>query len=402
MAGRQAAHTRIGVSNGIEDWMTRRNADVQRLKQEAEAAGREAWERATRAGENLAAMRPEDVVALGAKLLKRGGPAFPQAARKAPVQGARPRSSTPVREGVRLLDYTGKVVAGMAARPVGAVAGAARGLAHTGRDIVEGVNFVSRLMDPQDARYSPPGEAAWDQVVSAGDRAFKYVKHGASNPAAVVDDVDHALHVLRLNISPSATPMADTMSGEFKRNYEIGKNQGELAFDIGATFYGGAMLKGVLTASKATRVAKGVKQGLTPAQAAYLAKDYVGRGHHVIPQRFRFPKTVLNAPLPRAIAGQPLPKSISESAFNVLKPSNISQGAFYELHNGVDKSFHGARIGAKGGGGSWSAKRLGLPKYGTAKRLWYGAPGPLKAVIGGAATEAAAEAYDHFDEERSQ
>lgn len=101
-------------------------------------------------------------------------------------------------------------------------------------------------------------------------------------------------------------------------------------------------------------------------------------------------------------AWEPLPKSISESAFNVLKPSNISQGAFYELHNGVDKSFHGARIGAKGGGGSWSAKRLGLPKYGTAKRLWYGAPGPLKAVIGGAATEAAAEAYDHFDEERSQ
>ncbi|CAN5472160.1 hypothetical protein BH10PSE5_BH10PSE5_08780 [soil metagenome] len=196
--------------------------------------------------------------------------------------------------------------------------------------------------------------------------------------------------------------MADTVRGELRRNYEIGKNQGELAFDIGTTIYGGEVLKGLTVASKEAQADRSVKLGLSPAQAAYLAKDYVGKGHHVIPRSFRFPERFLKAPLPKFIAGQPLPKSISDSAFNVLKPANISQGGFYELHNGVDKDFYGARIAAKGGGGSWSAKKLGLPKYGTAKRLWYGTPGPLKGVIGGGATGAAAAAYDHLDEERSQ
>lgn len=72
MAERQPAPRRAGVSDSIEDWMARRNADAHRLARDAEAAGREAWERATTTGENLAAMRPSDVLALGASLLKQG------------------------------------------------------------------------------------------------------------------------------------------------------------------------------------------------------------------------------------------------------------------------------------------------------------------------------------------
>lgn len=226
MAERQPAQRRAGVLDDIGDWMARRNADVHHFARDAEATGRKAWEQATRTGENLAAMRSSDLAVLGAKMLKGGGPpshawtqARPQTKNPAAV-------SAPDNSGLR--DYVGKIAVGMVARPTGAVVGAARGVKHIAEDLVESVNFASRLLDPLDAQYSPRGQAAWDQVANAGGRTFEYVKNGVSNPGAVVGDVDSALHKLRGKINPSATPMA----GPLKAASGVGGLQaGGLVYD---------------------------------------------------------------------------------------------------------------------------------------------------------------------------
>lgn len=401
MAERQPAQRRAGVLDDIGDWMARRNADVHHFARDAEATGRKAWVQATRTGENLAAMRSSDLAVLGAKMLKGGGP--PSHARTQ----ARPQTKNPAAESAPensgLPDYVGKIAVGMVARPTGAVVGAARGVKHMAEDLVESVNFASRLLDPLDAQYSPRGEAAWDQVANAGGRTFEYVKNGVSNPGAVVGDVDHALHNLRGKINPSATPMADSMGGEFRRNYEIGKNQGEFAVDVGATVRSGGAVKrlaGVGALSKDALMAKFLEQGFNPAQASYLAEPYMGMGHHYVPRSFRIREAAKGPPLPKAIIGWRLPQAVSDSAFNVLKPRGISRGNFYELHYKVDRSFGGTRLPAKEGGGTWSGKDLGLKKYNKAGRVWHGSPGPLKAAVGGGAAAGSAWAYDRFDEEK--
>lgn len=71
MAEHRQARRRVGVFDGVEEWMRQRNADVMRLGHEAEAAGREIWNQTTRTGQNLVAARPGDVVALGARILAR-------------------------------------------------------------------------------------------------------------------------------------------------------------------------------------------------------------------------------------------------------------------------------------------------------------------------------------------
>lgn len=399
MAGQQSAPRRAGVLDNINDWMAQRNADVHQLAREAEAAGREAWEKATRTGQSVAAMRPGDVSALGAKMLKGG-------VQSQPSPQARPRTrSSPAASGQEsrgLLDYGKKVATGMVARPAGAVVGAARGVRHTAQDLVESVNFASRLLDPLDAQYSPRGEAAWDQVANAGGRAFEYVKNVVSDPGAVVDDVDHALHKLRVDINPSATPMAATIGGEFRRNYEIGKNQGEFAVDVGAMVLGGRAIKklaGLGPLSKEAQIAKFMEQGFNPAQARYLAEPYIGKGHHNVAQASKIPATIKGVPIPNALVGFRLPRAISDSSFNVLKPSGISRGDFYELHYKVDPHFWNANLPAREGGGRWTGSRLGLKKYGGLGRAWHGAPGPLKAVSGVGGLQAGGLIHDQLDEE---
>jgi len=50
---------------GVADWMDRRRRKVEAFGREAEAAAHDAWGKAARAGQDLAAARPSDVMALG-------------------------------------------------------------------------------------------------------------------------------------------------------------------------------------------------------------------------------------------------------------------------------------------------------------------------------------------------
>jgi hypothetical protein len=66
--------TQPGADNGdIGTWMAHRWRDVSNLGAQAEVTGRDLWAQATRAGQNLTAPNPSDVVALGARFLNGGG-----------------------------------------------------------------------------------------------------------------------------------------------------------------------------------------------------------------------------------------------------------------------------------------------------------------------------------------
>lgn len=67
-----AWHQPAGGGRGVEsvaEFMKRRRREVERLGDDAEAVGREAWAGATRAGFSLLAARPADVLVLGARIL---------------------------------------------------------------------------------------------------------------------------------------------------------------------------------------------------------------------------------------------------------------------------------------------------------------------------------------------
>jgi hypothetical protein len=79
---------------------------------------------------------------------------------------------------------------------------------------------------------------------------------------------------------------------------------------------------------------------------------------------------------------------------DVLSPNGITRGDMYELHYKVDPQYHGSKIGAAHGGGSWSGADLGLEKYGPMGQLWYGSPAPLKGIASAAGTVGGFGLYD--------
>jgi hypothetical protein len=159
--------------------------------------------------------------------------------------------------------------------------------------------------------------------------------------------------------------MADTLTGEMGRSYNLGRNQGELYRDLGSLLFGGAASKELRGLSSP---AKFVKQGFSPSQAEYLAAPYEGMGHHFVPTN--------------ALKPVQLPRSLNNSPFNILKPHGMSRGDFYELHYRVDPHFHSASLPARVGGGIWNGDSLGLKEYGPWASLWHASPAPLNAAVG--------------------
>ncbi|HEY0650066.1 hypothetical protein [Phenylobacterium sp.] len=361
------------MGESISEFMDRQRRRAARFGREAEAAAHEAYGKAIRAGQDLKLSSPGEVMRYGAKLLQeqegRAAEAVSSAARKAKLEadGAMRRASR---------NPVVRAVAIDAARNAGNTAGVVRGGIHAVQGAAEGVAFVNRLLDPLDAFKRPQGQSAIEQLgrgsFNAGRNAVDYTRKGIADPRSVVTDLTEAAKQWRRELDPSATPAAATLEGELRRNFEIGQNQGELAFDVGSLVVGGPAakaVKGLDRISNVGNVDRYLAQGFSPRAAARLAEPYPlsGMGHHFVPRR----------------AG--LPESYSDSVFNVLKPEGISRGDFYELHYKVDPRFKGGRV-VRGEG--WSGRKLGLEEYGLAGRIWHGSPAPLKARVGGVGASA--------------
>jgi hypothetical protein len=381
------------MRESISEFMDRQSRKVARFGREAEAAAHEAYKKSIRGGQDLKLSSPGDVIRHGAQLLQDAEDrAVRTVSRKAEEAKAQAREAL---RGVAQ-NPVARSVAIDTARTPGNVAGVVRGGVHAVEGLVDGATLLGRLVDPLDRLKSAPGQSAAEQlgrgVVNTGRIGVDYVRKGVADPQSVVTDVTNVAGQWRRELDPSASPVAPTLDGELRRNFDIGENQGELAFDVGSLVIGGPAAKfarGLPRVSNVGNVEKYLAQGFAPAEAAHLAQAYPvsNMGSHFIPRRTR---------LPKLLGGGPLPRSYMDGPFNKLIPDGISRGDFYELHYKVDPRFHGTGVR----GGRWSGRDLGLKRYGSLGQLWHGSPPPLKARLGGLGANAAAAAHSLEGEAR--
>jgi hypothetical protein len=267
-----------------------------------------------------------------------------------------------------------------AAGGAGLIAGNATGLVTGGlqlaKDATDGAVFVARLFDPYDSMRHPLGDGAANQVLHAAGNVAKQGKAMIEDPGGAKRRVVGAIHQAQRDLDPRATPTSPTLAGEVRRNFTVGKNQGELVVEGASWLLGSAELKAaakIRGLSRADLVTKYLSQGFSPEDAAYLAELYQGMGHHsAIPRR---------ATLPKWMGGGPVPKSVLDGPFNVLAPPGISRGEMYELHYKVDRDFKGARLRK---GGRWVGSKLGLERDDPLQRIWHGTPTATKRGLAGA------------------
>ena len=401
MAGQGSGRGGLGETMG--EFLRARHRDLKHFGHDAEAAAREAYRRAIRDGEDLVLKTSGDVMRYGAGLLgakKRPAQiraAVPVPMRKvasaAPVHppaaartGSPPSpqwwDSNPVVRGVGAID----------ALALGIRAGVLRGGRHSAEGLVDGSVFLGRLINPWDKDLNKGVPTAREQLVDAGRGAADYVRKGIADPQRVVDDAKAKARQMRVDLDPTATPSEATLGAELRRNFNVGMNEGEFAFDVGSTLYGGPLAKSVREVGLLSKMAtyeKSIAQGMHPKLAEYLSEPYDGIGHHAaLAQRFK---------LPAVLGGGALPPKIMNSEFNVLSPPGITRGEMLERHFRVDPKYFGgklpAEINGKGKGSGWSGRRLGLKKYALPGRIWHGLPAPLKARVGGLGAAAGGMMY---------
>lgn len=399
------------MPESIAEFMERRRREIEELGRDAAVTALDVYGRARRTRDKLILSAADEIVEQGSRFIagKRRPEPTPQAFRPAaratndtrplavkPTQARRPNGQTGPSLGSSLdRSDLAKAVGGDVARLAGNAAGLVTGAANAVEGLADGAIFVSRLADPLDWLKSPPGQTAAGQVFNVGKGAVDYTRKAIADPAILARNVRSKAHQMHLDLDPTATPASHTFSGELKRNFTIGQNQGELAFDVGSLAVGGPLAKGAGKLGAISRATVGpekyVAQGFSPTGAAYLAEMYPGMGHHNVPRRAR---------LPKILGGGPLPPWFSDGPFNVLKPEGMTRGDFYRLHFEVDDHFYGAKLPARVGGERWSGKKLGFEKHDALGRLWHGTPAPMKARVGGSAASAGGSIYDPGEEEQ--
>lgn len=373
------------AEESVAQFMRRRVRERSTFGGEAEAAAYEASRRAIRLGQDLRLPTPEDVRQYGAAVLRQRATVTASKANNAPklrgpsasvsaggVQAARkvlPRSRAFV-----ATNPVARKLAGDTAEFAGNVVGAGRGALHAGEGLWDAAVFSGRMIGGD--------RDTWDQVGSAAMEAFKYGARAAAEPGKVVRDVQAKARRMRTELDPQATPEAPTFGAEMSRRFDIGQNQGELALNAASVVLGGPAAKAVgrlSTAVRASPASKYLAQGFSPEAAARLAEPYMRKGHHYVGERVKLP----------------ISRTYRDGAYNLLAPKGITIGDMYELHAKVDPHFWGAKLIP---GQPWRAKAVGVEKYDAAGRLWHGAPGPLKARVGGLGATAGGFSH-HVSEE---
>ena len=130
----------------IEAWMERRKAQVGRFVRDAEVAGRQAWNDATRTGQNVLARTQSELTALSSQRLppESSGAASSQGGGKPVIKSWLDQSPAAMTGGGGVAQLAGNVV------------GLGQGVWHSAEGIAQGLLFVSRLADPDDAELNGP------------------------------------------------------------------------------------------------------------------------------------------------------------------------------------------------------------------------------------------------------
>lgn len=229
-------------------------------------------------------------------------------------------------------------IAGNYARQAALIPGVARGVWHTGEDLYDAAVFADRVMHPfRELSQSAPGETVYEQTARSAMNLADRAAYAWENPQSVVDGITQGLDRANKNLNPYATPQGQTVAEEIARNWTIGLNQGELAFDVGSLAYGGAELKGLRLAMRGGKplTAADMMARKIPANLAEdFAQPYSGIGHHIIQKDFK----------PWWLGGRPVPEAIRQHPYVRLKPSGLTKGEFYKRHYEVDRHYKGAEL----------------------------------------------------------
>ena len=400
--------------------MVRRNAQVA-LRPEAEAAGRDLWNRAIQTGDDLYAGNLSDLTAIGLAALGGEAPHLSPAANDDGQDGggggfqlrstlsANPEPApSPPREAaypsVSELDVAGRppdrtphpgfldslnhdpvaaAAAGFAGYAVGVPAGVLRGGWHAVEGVGHGLNFVGSL-------FFPKGEAkAWGEAQTATHNALQYGRSVLADPSRLASDAVYGAKAANRSLNPFATPIPGTASGAFNHELGIGANGGEtLANIVGAfatpEFAGGVNAARTFAATREANISEMTRKGVEEQTAGYLSKRYDGQGDHVLIPRRQDSIVGIKTPWLKKV---PIPDWIMDSPLNVSKPRGMSQGDFYEYHYGVDPRFYGARLPRDlNGGKGWSGNRLGLDRFDGPERIWKRMPSAWKDYYTGVAS----------------
>ena len=135
------------------------------------------------------------------------------------------------------------------------------------------------------AWFRPRGETAWDEVDGAVGALFDKGKRAVADPRTAIGNIREQGRRLRRDLDPGAAPAAPTLPAEIRRNFAVGRNQGEFVAEGAGWLLGAGELKALSkigAMSKAERIAKHLDQGFSPAKATHLSEPYFGKGHHSI------------------------------------------------------------------------------------------------------------------------
>jgi hypothetical protein len=387
----------------VDAWMARRNALVA-LRPEAEAAGRDLWNRAIQAGDDLYAGNPSDLTALGLAALggatsrltpaanddgqNSGGGAFHQQ----PALSADPAAPSPSHADdpwVSQLDVVGgppdrtahpgfldslnhnpvaRTVAGVAGYALGLPGGALRGGWHALEGVGHGLNFAGGLIVSPNARAE-----AWDGARAATHDALQYGRSVVENPSRLAGDAVSGAKAANRSLNPFATPIPGTASGAFSHELGIGANGGETIANIVGAFAAPEFAAGVnaartFAATRDANIAEMVARGIDEPTALRLSKRYKGQGDHALIQK-RQP-SILGFETPW-LEGARIPKWFMDGPLNVSKPRGLSQYDFYKYHYGVDPNFKGGRLpNGPDGPRGFSGRGLGFERYDQPGRTW--------------------------------
>jgi hypothetical protein len=412
MAGAPATKRRPET---MAEFAARRDREqFDRIGGAARAAAHDAIGTLIRAGKDFHLPTADDVLSYGADIVnggrrKRRQPPAPAARPVAqmtgrPVQLRAPQSAKPVSpprttepqwlDELNRNPYA-KGVAGYAGMVSGWVPGASRGVRHTVEGALDAAMFASRAVNPgMDYATSAPGQRVGDQVLDAGMAVAEYANRARKDPGKLSRDVRQFGRQLNVDLNPVATPSADTAVGEFKRLYDVGQNQGELALNI-VTLPVGAELAAVSGLGRAASLAKStryLREAGRNKAADYLALPYEGMGHHSVVAR--------GDPMPKWLGGGAWPERILESPFNKVNFRHLTKGEAYAKHAMIDDSFYGAKLKRGKGVKGWSAKKAGIETQEGLERIWNGTPEATKDLAGSIVGGFGGLIHEPMDEER--
>jgi hypothetical protein len=266
-----------------------------------------------------------------------------------------------------------KAIAGGIAGDLARGPGAVRGAVHTVEDIADLADFGYRITHPiYDVLQNGPEGSAWGETLNAGRGAVDLARRIQGDPGIVWRGIKDKTHQLNVGLNPGATPIPDTLRGEIQRRIPIGLNQGEAGFTVASTAYGGSEARALNGMNKVRKALAGPAfvEKYGPRTREYLAQPYVkGMDSHYIG---------------RAKAKElGIPEWYVESVFNRSRPPGVTKAEMYLYHALFDPDFYGARLPNGLERPGWRFRDFGVDRFGPMERLIYGAPGPLKATVGG-------------------